>query len=126
MRFFRKVGEIWHAALHPEGHFVLRNSGVCFWVTEALNTSLIKRIHRVEHRTPIATGDSRRIRKVEHGVAGAAKRDAAETRREKSTRPHAREKRLSITSLGPFRREDDECRLPGVPGRSREPGDVRL
>ena len=95
-----KVGELGHAGLHPECHFILGDTRLGFRITKALPGFLVQSAQRVQHGTSITRIYARRVFHVKHGVAGAAERDAVVLCGQETTAPHSGEKGLGLAGLG--------------------------
>jgi hypothetical protein len=110
LRFLRNVGQLRHAGLHAERHFVLGDAGLRFGIVQLFELFLVQFAERVEHGAAAGGGDAGRILNVENGIADVTEGDSGVFAGEEAAGPHAGEEGLSCGAAAPGRREDDEGR----------------
>ena len=98
--FAGKIGQLRHARLHPEGHLILRDTGLDLGIVKAVESQAVEPAEPIEHLPAIGSGDPRRIGQIEHRVARAAQRHPAVPGGEEPARPHPREEGLRGIDVG--------------------------
>ncbi len=86
--FRRKIDQLRNTALHPEGHFVLRDRVKISGSPNEIVTMPIEFTERVQHQATIGGLYSRRIWKVQHRIATTSQCDPGVSCRQETARPH--------------------------------------
>ena len=98
IRFLRQVHEFRHARLHAERQLVvfdLRGDG---GIAERAELHAVEFVHCINRVASRAGAEARRIREVEHGVAGAAEGDRTVLRGQEAAAPVSRLQRLPASA----------------------------
>lgn len=97
-----KIGELGNGCLHTEGHFLLGDGCLNFWVADLCDVLFVEFGDKVEHLVPGLSRDSRWVGEEENGVAGGLERSALVFGGEESGAPESGIKALDVSgSPGP-------------------------
>ncbi len=109
-----EIGDVGHAGLHAERHFVLRDTRFDFGIELFFELMAVERVEFFEHRAAAGAADAVGIAEVEDGILAGAKLHALVLRVQEAAAPQAGVERL----VGLIRRDEHDERRQVVVHRT--------